>query len=71
MINDENESKTLMNTELKQRVLALEAEIAQLKQQWPQHSVPPTMLMELEGLEEELDVARQQLSLTTHLSKAP
>ncbi|NOZ49819.1 MAG: hypothetical protein GXP37_07185 [Chloroflexi bacterium] len=46
--------------ELAQRIRSLEAQITQLKQQWPQHSVPPTMLMELEGLEEALDEARRQ-----------
>ena len=33
----------------------LEREIADLKARWPQHSVPPAMLMRLEELEEELE----------------
>jgi hypothetical protein len=37
----------------------LEREIADLKARWPQHSVPPTMLMRLEELEEELERLRE------------
>lgn len=32
----------------------LEERIAELKRRWPAHSVPPTMLRQLEDLEEEL-----------------
>ena len=37
------------------RIQKLEREIADLKARWPQHSVPPAMLMRLEELEEELE----------------
>jgi hypothetical protein len=37
------------------RVRELEGRIAELKSRWPAHSVPPTMLQQLEELEEELE----------------
>jgi hypothetical protein len=37
------------------RVRELEGQIAELKSRWPSHSVPPTMLQQLEELEEELE----------------
>jgi hypothetical protein len=37
------------------RIKALEKEIEDLRAQWPAHSVPPTMLMQLEDLEDELE----------------
>jgi len=36
----------------------LEHRIADLKARLPKHSIPPTMLIELEDLEEELEQAR-------------
>ena len=33
----------------------LESQIAELKSRWPAHSVPPTMVQQLEELEEELE----------------
>ena len=33
----------------------LEGQIAELKSRWPAHSVPPTMVQQLEELEEELE----------------
>ncbi len=44
------------------RIELLERQIAQLKQQWPKHSVPAAMLLQLEALEEELEEARRQLA---------
>ncbi len=38
-----------------ERVKELERRIAELKSRWPAHSVSPTMLQQLEGLEEELE----------------
>jgi len=38
-----------MNSE---RIKELEKQIAELKSRWPAHSVPPTMLQQLEELEE-------------------
>jgi len=45
-----------MNT---QRVKELEKRIAELRLRIPPHSVPPSMLQELEELEEELDRERK------------
>ena len=36
-------------------IIALEKEIEDLRAQWPAHSVPPTMLMQLEDLEDVLE----------------
>ncbi len=47
--------------ELERRVAELEAEIAQLKRQWPKHSTPPSLIMQLEDLEEELAEVRRKL----------
>ena len=38
-----------------ERIEELESQIAELKSRWPAHSVPPTMLQQLEDLEEELE----------------
>ena len=38
-----------------ERVKELERQIAELKSRWPAHSVPPTMVQQLEELEEELE----------------
>jgi hypothetical protein len=38
-----------------QRIKELESQIAELKRRWPAHSVPPTMLQQLDELEEELE----------------
>ncbi len=38
-----------------ERIKELESQIAELKGRWPAHSVPPTMLQQLEDLEEELE----------------
>jgi hypothetical protein len=41
-----------------QKIKELEKRLDELKERWPAHSVPPSMWMELERLEEELDRAR-------------
>jgi hypothetical protein len=38
-----------------ERIEELEKQIAELKRRWPAHSVPPTMLQQLDELEEELE----------------
>jgi hypothetical protein len=40
------------------KIAALEQEIEQIKQQWPAHSVSPTLLQRLEELEESLAKTR-------------
>ncbi len=42
------------------RVEEIEERIADLKGRWPAHSVPPSMWMELEALEEELEQMRKE-----------
>jgi hypothetical protein len=37
------------------RILALKAQIADLKKRWPAHSIPPGMMLRLDELEEELE----------------
>jgi hypothetical protein len=41
------------------RIRQLEEEIADLKARWPAHSVKPSMLQQLEELEEALEKAKQ------------
>ena len=41
------------------RIKEVEDKIADLKAQWPAHSVPPSMWQELEQLEDELEKARE------------
>lgn len=43
----------------KDRVREIEEKIADLKGRWPAHSVKPSMLQELEELEEELEQAKK------------
>jgi len=42
------------------RVAELERRIADLKARLPKHSIPPSMLIELDELEEELEQAQQE-----------
>ena len=42
------------------KIAELEKRIADLKARLPKHSVPPSMLVELDDLEEELEQARTQ-----------
>ena len=41
-----------------ERIEQLERQIAELKSRWPAHSVPPTMLQQLDELEEALERER-------------
>jgi len=43
-----------------EKVESLKKEIAELKSQWPAHSVPAAMLQRLEDLEDELEEAVHQ-----------
>ena len=47
-----------MNQNLEKRIKELEARIADLNARLPKHSVPTSMLIELDDLEEELEQAR-------------
>ena len=44
------------------KIKALERRIADLKRQWPAHSIPPAMLQLLDDLEEELEQAKASSS---------
>ena len=44
------------------RIEELEARIADLKARLPRHSVPASMLIELDDLEEELEQARAEMA---------
>jgi len=44
----------------KQRIQELEQQIADLKNRWPSHSVPPAMMLQLDEMEEALLQATQQ-----------
>ena len=55
---------------IEQRIRRLEEEIAQLKSQWPRHSVPPAMIQALEELEDALQEAQRQRLATIHQEKA-
>jgi hypothetical protein len=46
-----------MNNE---KIKDIEARIADLKERWPPHSVPPSMWQQLEELEEELKAAKEE-----------
>jgi hypothetical protein len=41
-----------------ERIKELEEQIAELKRRWPAHSVSPTMVQQLDELEEELERER-------------
>ena len=50
-----------------ERIRELEGQITELKRRWPAHSVPPTLLQQLDDLEEELERA---LAAEARLKKA-
>lgn len=45
-----------------ERIRKIKEEIAELKAKWPAHSVPPSMWMKLEELEERLEQAEKRLN---------
>ena len=47
---------------------ALEHELEQLKRQLPRHSIPPTLLVRIEELEEEIAARRAQTSRDVQLN---
>jgi hypothetical protein len=42
------------------KIREIEEKIADLKARWPAHSVPPSMWMQLEELEDELEAAKKE-----------
>ena len=53
-----------MRNDKKKRVDVLECQIAELKSRMPAHSVKPSMLMQLEELEDELRKVKKYLDRT-------
>jgi hypothetical protein len=51
-----------MNENAQTRVAELERRIADLKARLPKHSAPPSMLIELDDLEDELEQVRTELA---------
>jgi hypothetical protein len=47
----------------KDKIRELEEQIADLKARWPRHSVPPSMWMQLDELEEALELEKSHYSL--------
>ena len=45
-----------------ERIRELEEKIEDLKRRLPKHSIPPTMMAELDALEEELENLRLEIS---------
>ncbi len=43
-----------------EKIREIEEKIADLKARWPAHSVKPSMWMQLEELEDELEAARKE-----------
>ena len=43
-----------------EKIRDIEEKIADLKVRWPPHSVPPSMWMQLEELEDELEAAKKE-----------
>lgn len=44
------------------RIEELERQLTELKSRWPAHSVSPTMVQQLDELEEELEQARKNIT---------
>jgi len=49
-----------------ERIQELERQIAELKRRWPAHSVPPTMIQQLDELEEELESEVKKAAAEEH-----
>ena len=43
-----------------EKIREIEEKLADLKGRWPAHSVPPSMWMQLEELEDELEAAKKE-----------
>ena len=52
-----------MRSDLRQRIDVLEREIEELESSLPAHSVPASMLIRLEDLQEELEKLKSSLTL--------
>ncbi len=50
------------NNELESKRKELKERLADLKARMPAHSIPPSMMMELDELEEQLDAVRAEIN---------
>ncbi|AFM00354.1 hypothetical protein Desde_1966 [Desulfitobacterium dehalogenans ATCC 51507] len=48
--------------ELKQRLMELQTELTDLRARWPAHSLKPSLIIQLEDLEEEIREIREKLA---------
>lgn len=55
---------------MSERIKELERQIAELKRRWPAHSTPPTMLQQLDELEEELESEVNKAAREKHSAEA-
>jgi hypothetical protein len=60
----------MQKTETRERIAELERRLAELKKRLPAHSIPATMMLELEQLEDKLDVLRRELDGKLQLSQS-
>ena len=49
--------------DLRQKIIDIERKIADLKRQLPAHSLPMTMLLEIEDLEEQLEKYKKEFEM--------
>ncbi len=48
-------------SQLQEKLAELQRRLTDLKTRWPAHSLKPSMIMELEGLEEEIEDIEEKL----------
>ena len=63
---NQNDSQETERQTIEAQIESLEAEIAEVKRQWPKHSVPPSLVIRLEDLEEALQEANTALQALNH-----
>ena len=63
---DGRRNDILTMNEKQDKVSALTAQIEQLQRQWPKHSVPSALMLQLDELEEALEEAKAQLQANDH-----
>ena len=47
--------------QIRERIKELEKELKQLRSQFPKHSIKPTMIMQMDDLEDELEILYKKL----------
>lgn len=56
-------------TQLQTKLSVLQGKLADLKARWPAHSLKPSLIMELEELEEEIELIEEKLKAIDNNSK--